>query len=143
MGKRLLSVKNYCLKLIFHVLIKVYSLIYYMSQNSTLETVTQQVSAQENPVNSFSEILSSMGPIIIIILIFYFLLIRPQQKKMRAHQEMIQNLKKGDQVWTAGGVLAKVVKVDNKADTVKLEIAKDVQVEAKKHTISEVLNTKK
>ena len=114
-----------------------------MSQNAFAETTSQDGLTANNSVNSFNEILSGMGPIFIIIIIFYFLLIRPQQKKMRTHQGMVQNLKKGDQVVTAGGILAKIVKVDDKSDIIAAEIAKDIKVEIKRHTISEVINNKK
>jgi len=85
--------------------------------------------------------LLSMFPLILIFVIFYFLLIRPQQKKAKEHAQMVQNLRRGDQVITAGGMMAKVTKVGAEGDNeVELEIAKDVKVRVVTSTISAVLS---
>jgi preprotein translocase subunit YajC len=52
--------------------------------------------------------MTSMGMLAIMFVVFYFLLIRPQQKKQRDHQEMLKNLKKGDEVVTSGGVIGRI-----------------------------------
>lgn len=65
-------------------------------------------------------------PLILMFVIFYFLLIRPQQKKAKAHQEMISAIKKGDKVITSGGIHGTVVKVEDA--TVTLEIAEKVSI---------------
>jgi preprotein translocase subunit YajC len=78
--------------------------------------------------------LASFVPLILVIVIFYFLLIRPQQKRMKAHQTMIAELKKGDRVVTAGGIIGKVTDVDE--DTLKVEIADKVRVTVKRDTIA-------
>jgi preprotein translocase subunit YajC len=70
--------------------------------------------------------------------IFYFLLIRPQQKRAKEHRQMVENLRRGDQVVTAGGVKGKVTKVGE--DEVEVEIAKDIKVSVIKSTISAVLS---
>ena len=72
-------------------------------------------------------------PLILIFAIMYFLLIRPQQKKMKQHQNMVEALRRGDQVITQGGVIGKVSKV-------KVEIAEGVKVRVVKSTIAQVLN---
>lgn len=63
---------------------------------------------------------SAFIPLILMFVIFYFLLIRPQQKKQKAHQEMIRNLKKGDRVMTNGGFYGRIVSLDEAAATVEL-----------------------
>ena len=78
-------------------------------------------------------------PIVLIFVIFYFLLIRPQQKKMKDLKAMVEALRRGDQVLTAGGIIGKVNKV-NEDGTVEVEIADGVRVKVMKHTISQVLN---
>ncbi len=60
------------------------------------------------------------GPIILIIAVFYFVLIRPQQKKAKQHQEMLQNLKKGDAVITNGGMYGRIVDFQDEAVIVDL-----------------------
>jgi preprotein translocase subunit YajC len=82
----------------------------------------------------------SLLPLILIFVVFYFLLIRPQQQKARQHRAMVDALKKGDQVLTAGGILGKVTKVDAGENTAMVEIAQGVQVKVARHTITELLN---
>lgn len=76
-------------------------------------------------------------PIIGMIAIFWFLLIRPQMRQAKLHREKIGGLKKGDQVVTAGGLVAKVLKVDD--HYVDLELGQGIKVKAVKQTIGEVI----
>jgi preprotein translocase subunit YajC len=82
--------------------------------------------------------LISLMPLLLIFVVFYFLLIRPQQKKMKAHRDMVTALKRGDRVLTAGGIIGTVVKVEDD-NTLLVDIAKDVRVRVARSTISEVL----
>ena len=82
---------------------------------------------------------TSLLPLVLIFVIFYFLLIRPQQKRAKEHKLMVANLRRGDKVVTAGGVLAKVTKV-GEGDEVEVEIAKDVKVKLIQSTITAVLS---
>ncbi|WP_022696621.1 preprotein translocase subunit YajC [Euryhalocaulis caribicus] len=75
-------------------------------------------------------------PLVLIFVIFWFLLIRPQQKRMKEHKEMIGNLRRGDVVVTSGGVIGKVTKVDDAEVTV--EIAENTRVKVVRGMISEV-----
>ena len=78
-------------------------------------------------------------PLLLIFVVFYFLLIRPQQKKMKDHRAMVEALRRGDQVVTSGGIVAKVSKVQEDG-MVEVEIADGVKVKVIKHTITQVLN---
>ncbi|KIC08283.1 preprotein translocase subunit YajC [Leisingera sp. ANG-M1] len=78
-------------------------------------------------------------PLILIFAIMYFLLIRPQQKKMKQHQAMVDGLRRGDQVVTQGGVIGKVAKVKEDGE-IEVEIAEGVKVRVVKATIAQVLN---
>ena len=78
-------------------------------------------------------------PLILIFIVFYFLLIRPQQKKMKQHREMLAAIRRGDKIITGGGVLATVTKVDNENE-LTAEIAKDVRVKIQRSTIATVVN---
>ena len=76
-------------------------------------------------------------PIVGMIAIFWLLIIRPQMKRQKEHQEKVAGLKKGDQVITQGGLLGKIIKVD---DTyAEVEIAPNVRVKAVKHTIGDII----
>lgn len=81
--------------------------------------------------------LEAMLPLVLIFIVFYFLLIRPQQKKMKDHKEMLRNIRRGDTVVTGGGITGKVTKVDNEYE-VTVEIAKDVKVKVQRSLISGV-----
>ena len=80
--------------------------------------------------------LGMLLPIVLIFLIMYFLMIRPQQKKHREHQAMLQALKKGDRVITSGGLLATVLNIKEKENIVVLKLAENVKVEAQKSAIA-------
>ncbi len=85
--------------------------------------------------------LTSLLPFILIFIIMYFLLIRPQQKRLKEHRAMIDALKRGDRVITAGGLMGKVTAVGGEgADEVTLEIAQGVKVTAVKSTITGVVS---
>lgn len=76
-------------------------------------------------------------PIIGMIAIFWFLIIRPQMRRQKEHQQKVAGLKKGDKIVTAGGLVGKIVKVDdNYAD---IELAQGVRVKAVKSTIGDVI----
>jgi len=72
-------------------------------------------------------------PLILIFVIFYFFLIRPQQKKVKEHKLMVENLKRGDKVVTSGGIVGTIERViDN--DKVEVVISENVKVEVIKST---------
>jgi preprotein translocase subunit YajC len=74
------------------------------------------------------DILSTILPLILIFGIFYFLLIRPQQKKMKKHQNMLNNLSKGDTVVTEGGIYGAVVGLKENVVVLKIASVKDEDV---------------
>ena len=72
-------------------------------------------------------------PLILIFVIFYFFLIRPQQKKVKEHKIMVENLKRGDQVITSGGIIGTVERVMEN-DKLEIQISESVKVEIVKST---------
>ncbi len=82
---------------------------------------------------------ASFVPLILIFAIMYFLLIRPQQKKVKQHQAMVQALRRGDQVVTQGGIIGKVVKVKEDGE-IEVEIAPDTKVRVIKSTVAQVIS---
>jgi len=85
------------------------------------------------------EQLGQFIPLLLIFGIMYFLLIRPQQKKMKEHQAMVNGLRRGDKVVTAGGMFGKVVKVHDEGE-VEVEIADGVKVRMVQSTIAQVVS---
>ena len=76
-------------------------------------------------------------PIVGMIAIFWFLIIRPQMRQQKEHREKISAVKKGDQVVTAGGIIGKVVRVDD--DYADIEIAPGTKVKVVKSTIGDIV----
>jgi preprotein translocase subunit YajC len=93
--------------------------------------------AQAGATPGVNDIFGMMLPLLLIMVVFYFLLIRPQQRKMRDHQQLVKNVRRGDSIVTSGGLVGKISKVvdDNE---VLVDIADNVQVRMMKHAISEV-----
>jgi len=83
------------------------------------------------------EQLSGILPLILIFVVFYFLLIRPQQKKLKSHKEMITSLKKGDKIVTQGGIMGSIHHV-NEDGTILLEVADNVTVKVAKGMIADI-----
>jgi len=65
------------------------------------------------------DLIGSLMPLIVLFAIFYFLIIRPQQKQQKEHQEMLDNLAKGDKIVTNGGLIVEITKVEDSFLTVK------------------------
>ena len=73
-------------------------------------------------------------PLILIFGVFYILLIRPQQKKVKLHREMINNLRRGDKIITSGGIIGTVDRV-LEDDRIELNISDGVKVQVIKNTV--------
>ena len=93
--------------------------------------------AQATGAGGSTDMLMSLVPFVLIFVIMWFLIIRPQQKRVKAHQELLKNVRRGDTVITAGGIVAKVSKVIDDAE-VEAEIAEGVRVRLVKGMITDV-----
>lgn len=82
--------------------------------------------------------LVQFGPLILIFIVFYFLLIRPQQKKAKAHREMLSNVRRGDRIVTSGGIIGTVTKAEGDAE-LQVEIADGVRIRVLRGAVSDVL----
>jgi preprotein translocase subunit YajC len=81
--------------------------------------------------------LMSLLPFILIFVIMYFLILRPQQKRVKQHAEMVKNVRRGDTVVTNGGLIGKVTKVIDD-DQIEIEIADDVRIRQLRGMLSDV-----
>ncbi len=86
---------------------------------------------------------SSFIPLILIFAVFYFLIIRPQSKKYKEHQEMVNNLKTGTKVVTSGGIVGVVQNIYKEENLVEIEIAQGVNVKLLKNYVSEMIKDEK
>lgn len=97
--------------------------------------------AQIGQAPSGPSMLVSFFPLILVFLIFYLLLIRPQQKKVKEHREMLEKLKKNDDVMTSGGIYGKVVALSD--NVVTLEVAPNVRIRVHRPQISALIKGEK
>lgn len=81
--------------------------------------------------------LVSLLPFVLIFVIMYFLILRPQQKRVKQHQEMVKNVRRGDTVITNGGLIGKVTKVIDD-DQIEIEIADDVRIRQMRQMVTDV-----
>jgi preprotein translocase subunit YajC len=84
-----------------------------------------------------SDIVLKLVPFVLIFVIMWFLIIRPQQRRVKAHQEMIKNVRRGDTVVTSGGIVGKVTRVTDDPE-IEVEIADGVKVRLVRSMITEV-----
>ncbi len=83
------------------------------------------------------DVIMSLVPFVFILVIMWVMIIRPQRQRQKAHDELVKNLRRGDVVVTAGGLIAKVIKVVNDTE-VEVEIADGVKARVVRSTIGEV-----
>ena len=88
-------------------------------------------------MNLNDPLISTLVPLVLLFGIFFFLLIRPQQQRLKAHQQLVNSVKRGDTVVTAGGMIGRVAKVKDDGE-IMVEIADNVQVRVLKSTLTEV-----
>ena len=81
--------------------------------------------------------LMSLLPFVLIFVIMYFLILRPQQKRVKLHADMVKNVRRGDTVVTNGGLIGKVTKVIDD-DQIEIEIADDVRIRQMRQMVSDV-----
>jgi preprotein translocase subunit YajC len=103
----------------------------------SIPVITQAFAQGAAPAAGGNDILMQMMPFILIFVIMYFLLIRPQQKRVKAHQEMVKNVRRGDVVVLNSGMIGKVSKVVDDAE-VEVEIADNVRVRVVKSMVADV-----
>lgn len=78
--------------------------------------------------------MSGLLPLLLMFLVFYILLIRPQQKRTKQHKELLDSLKKGDEVITSGGIFGKVTGITE--NVVTLEVADKVRIKVQRGNVS-------
>jgi preprotein translocase subunit YajC len=81
--------------------------------------------------------MSFLVPMVLVFVIMYFLILRPQQKRVKQHAEMVKNVRKGDTVITSGGLVGKVTKVVDD-DQIEVELAEGVRVRQMRQMVTDV-----
>ncbi|OJF89941.1 preprotein translocase subunit YajC [Pararhizobium antarcticum] len=84
-----------------------------------------------------ADILMSILPFLLIFVVMYFLIIRPQRANMKRREELLKNIRRGDQVVTGGGIIGKVTKVVDDTE-LEVEIADGIKIRVLRGGVSEV-----
>jgi preprotein translocase subunit YajC len=84
----------------------------------------------------------SLLPFLVIILIMYFLMIRPQAKKQKEKQNMLNNLKTGDEVLTIGGIFGKIEGINEKDNRLIVGIGKDMKINISRSAVADKVEKK-
>src|SRR6185503_14249215 len=99
--------------------------------------ITPAFAQGASPFGGDGSMLMSLLPFVLIFVIMYFLILRPQQKRVKTHQEMVKNVRRGDTVVTNGGLVGKVTKVIDE-EQIEIEIADDVRIRQMRSMLSDV-----
>ena len=99
--------------------------------------IADAMAQAQGPAAGQSNPLTMLLPMLILFGAFYFLMIRPQQKRVKEHQQIIESLKKGDEVVTSGGVLGRITEVGE--NFVQVEVAENLQLKVQKQAVSTLL----
>ncbi len=106
-----------------------------MFENIILKPANAQ-EAQASPLSSIT--IGSFAPLILIFGVFYFLIIRPQNKKIKDHQEMVNNLKIGTKVITNSGIIGIIKDIDDKENQIDVEISQGVVVKMLRAAVNDL-----
>lgn len=87
--------------------------------------------------DGMSGLVSSLLPFLLIILVFYFLILRPQQKRQKERQKLLESVKKGDRVITSGGIHGTVEGIEDK--TVLVKIADNIKVKVERSAVATII----
>jgi preprotein translocase subunit YajC len=93
--------------------------------------------AQTSPLGGGGDMIYQLLPFVLIFVIMYFLILRPQQKRVKAHQEMVKNVRRGDTVVTNGGLIGKVTKVVDD-EQIEIEIGDGMRIRQMRSMLTDV-----
>lgn len=106
------------------------------------QDVSADTATMVDTPNTVSAFAWNIGLILVMVAMFYLLLIKPQQKRFQAHKQMMDGLKKGDKVITAGGLVGKIDTIIDDKEVV-IDLGNNVKVTAMRQTLSDVVSDKK
>ncbi|KJV63391.1 MULTISPECIES: preprotein translocase subunit YajC [Ehrlichia] len=102
--------------------------------------ISEVFAATTAPASGIGSSIAGLIPLVLIFCVFYFFIIRPQQKKIKEHNKLLDNIKKGDKVVISSGILGSVAKIDSANGYLFVEISEGVEIKVLRSSISEVLN---
>ena len=101
-----------------------------------MDFLVETAQAQSGGAGGGNPLMGLLLPILILVL-FYFLFIRPQQKRVKEHRQMVSELKEGDEIVTSGGLTGRINEVDE--SFVRVQIADNVEVRVQKQSVATLL----
>jgi preprotein translocase subunit YajC len=101
-----------------------------------LQEILRGLMAEQAPGGG--SFMALLFPIFLMFIVIYFMMIRPQQKELKRHQDLVTNLKKGDEIVTKGGIIGKVAAVSD--HTVSIEVSRDVKLRVLKGQVAGLYN---
>lgn len=102
---------------------------------TTIVAMAPPATQPGQPAPGLGQQIMGFAPFILMIVVFYFILIRPQQKKAKAHAELLKQVKPGDKVLTSGGIIGTIITVKEKSVSIR---SADTKLEILKSAISDV-----
>lgn len=103
--------------------------------------ITAETATLPDAPSAASAFAWNMGLIVVMVIMFYLLLIRPQQRRFQEHKVMMDNLKKGDRVSTAGGLIGTIDKIVDEKEVI-VDLGNGTKVTALRHTLTDILDKK-
>ena len=100
--------------------------------------ITPAFAQGAGPAAGGADIALQVVPFILIFVIMYFLILRPQQRRVKEHQNLIKNVRRDDTIVTSGGIVGRVTKVADEMSEIEVEIAPNVRVKVVRTMITEV-----
>jgi preprotein translocase subunit YajC len=102
-----------------------------------MEFLIQSAWAEAAPTASHDAGFINLIMMVLLFVVFYFLLIRPQQKRVKEHKQMVESLAKGDEVVTNGGLLGRITNLGD--NFIMLEIAPNLEIKVQRHAVASVM----
>lgn len=109
-----------------------------LQANDTNAVTLASPGGESAPLPPKQDAITSLLPLILVFLILYLLVIRPQHKKLKTHNQLINSLKKGDKVVTSGGIMGTITNINDADKTVEVEIADKVVVKLLRTSITDL-----
>ena len=113
-----------------------------IQSDKNIETIVVDSTELLPPASPFETGWTSLLPMVLIFVVFYFLLIRPQEKKRKAQEELVNGVKKGEEVVTHSGIYGKIVAMNDSDGTISLLVADDVTIKVLKSAVADVVSRK-
>jgi preprotein translocase subunit YajC len=112
------------------------------ADNDTI-TIQNSETMPESPSAIETGWMTNLIPMVLIFCVFYFLLIRPQEKRRREQENLVNGVKKGEEVLTNSGIFGVVTKINDSDNIIHIQVAKDLEIKILKNSIADIVSRSK